>query len=276
MLHVLLEKYLRERKVMTFPVLRFWEISGLCCGVLFLVLGQVVLMPVFFEYSPELGNVSMLLVLINSSILSVVFSFCTIAVQNFFWKFFFIGTQVYIFSSACYRLITQGFSNFIVNGFLGSNTLIITIIALPLFWLIKRIYRSVLQLGVVHIPGVFAVGKFPADEQFSGKFNDSPELFFSTTRTQDELSVITESKIFLRNYPMYDDLLLFEFTGSHLGESGEPNVLFIYVLRSLSHYRIPHFSISTFERSYVLLKSEHLSMAKHAWAFNGIKVKHNE
>lgn len=272
MLHVLLEKWICEKKPMTFTLLRFLEISGLFCGILFLVLGKAMLIPIFLQY--HLHIISAFITLIISSIIYILFSFAAVFLHNQFWKFFFIGTQILIFARAFYRLLTVGFSNVFIQGFIGNNAVIITTICLLILIFLRYIYFSVLDLKVVQIPGIFAVGRFPADEQFSGKFNDSPELFFSTTRTQNELSVVTESKIFLRNYPMYDDLLLFEFTRANV--NGVPNCLFYKILRALDYVKIPYFSISTFEKNYVLFKSVHLPMARHTWHFLGIKVNEHE
>lgn len=272
MLNVFLERWLHERKPMSFSLLRFFEIAGLLTGILCMSILNVILLPLLLETSSE--PLSALLLLYITTILSIILSCGTVFLYNPFWKFFCVGNQLLILAKTFYDLLTLGFSTVFLQGFAGNNMLITTLICLFLLWGLRLIWEAVLDLKVRQIPGEYAVGRFPAAENFSGKFNDNPESFFSSTRTWNELSVITESKIFLRNYPLQDGLLLFEFVNANL--NGSPHRLFSKVLFALDKVSIPYFSLTTFDKNYVLFKSSYLPMAKHSWHSLGIKVSAHE
>ena len=268
MVHVFLEKWIHERKPMSFSLLRLLEITGLFCGVIFMIITELILLPLLLHANPHPTHA--LLLLITTTIMSVVLSCGTVFLHSPFWRFFCVGSQLLIVSRAFYDLLTLGFSTIVVQGFVGNNMVLGTIISLALLWGLRLLWEAMLDLKVQQIPGIYAVGKFAADEHFSGKFNDSPESFFASMRTNNELCVITEGKIFLRNCPLHDELLLFEFVNSNV--NGSPHRLFSKVLSSLDRMNIPYFSLTTFEKNYVLFKSSSLAMAKHSWQSVGIKV----
>ncbi|MGL4524457.1 MAG: hypothetical protein ACRCVN_02895 [Spirochaetia bacterium] len=260
---------IHSKKPISLPLFRLLESSGVFLGALFMLFLKVYLFPVFLYGESDL--VYAFLLFWTTSIFYALIPLGIVFLKNGFFRFFSIGMLLFIYARSFHRLVTMGFGPMMLDGFPANNAVIIGSISLLSLFLLRFFWFKIANLCVERVPGVYAIATFDAESNFIGKFNDSPDSFFSTTRTKDELSVVTESKIFVPGCAVNDGLALFEFLQDNPA-NGSPNPLYAKILRPLDSVKIPYFSLSTYKRNYVLLEVQYIPLAQHAWGHSGVKV----